>query len=516
MHATARGRRAEAGVGARWAVALVTAAAVTLCHGVAAAQSLSRRVQRVVDTADIGEARVGIYIKEVGATAPLVSIDADSGYIPASNMKLLTSGAALRVLGPDFVFRTEIAIAGEDVIVRGSGDPALADPEVLRNTEPRMTVEDFLDTLAGAVAERRPDGCAAVVIDDRVFDREFVHPSWDPNDLNKWYAPQVSGLNFHGNLLAVFASPSATGAGHPPSLSTQPRSAWITLDNRARTVAEGANTYWASREPTANEFRVFGDVRTTGSQPLNTPTHDNALLFGQLLAERMMRKGVAVGQTRTPGYRPPAEVRAAGPGDTLPAGQLCAVVTTPLQEVLNRCNTDSINLYAEALLKRIGHEVTREPGSWSNGASVMRMVIEEELGADAAVSTIIADGSGLSHSNLVTPRTLADWVESMVSDQELREPFLLSLATPGRGTFTRRFRGVELNNHVAGKSGVLTGVRALSGVVIAPNGREIAFSVIANDVPSSKGPNATRMADRVVAEIDAYLAEFADATQLGG
>ncbi len=495
---------------------LALAALVLLAPTVGIAQSLAVRVQRVIDAADIGNARVGICIREVGASAPLVFLDADSGYIPASNMKLLTSGAALRILGPDFVFRTEIAIDGDRVIVRGSGDPALADPEVLRNTEPRMTVQDFLETLASAIAERSPDGCSEILIDDRVFDREFVHPTWDPDDLNKRYAPEVAGINFHGNLLAIFASPSPEGPGNPPRLAIQPNSAWIGIENRARTVSKNNNTYWASRDPKSNQFRVFGDVRSTAPLPLNTPTHDNPLLFGHLLTERLMDKGVAVGGFSRPGLNPPSVVRVVGPDESLPDGTLCAVVTTPLQEVLNRCNTDSVNLYAEALLKRIGHEITREPGSWANGASVLRMTLEEQLGPDAAISTIIVDGSGLSHSNLVTPRTLVDWIENLATDPELRDPFLLSLATPGRGTFTRRFRDADLQNHVAGKSGVLTGVRSLSGIVIAPNGREIVFSVLVNDVPSGKGPNTTRMAERIVEQIDNYLSELVGTTQYGG
>lgn len=514
-HATTRPDRARAATPRRFA-GLAIAALVLLAPAIGFAQSLEVRVQRVLDAADIGNARVGICIREIGASTPLVFVDADSGYIPASNMKLLTSGAALRILGPDFVFRTELALDGDRVIVRGSGDPALADPEVLRNTEPRMTVEDFLETLASAVAERTPDGCSEILIDDRVFDREFVHPTWDPEDLNKRYAPEVAGLNFHGNLLAIFASPAAEGPGNPPRLTMQPNSAWIGIDNRARTVSKNNNTYWASRSPDSNQFRVFGDVRSTAPLPLNTPTHDNPLLFGHLLTERLMGKGVAVGGFAHPGLNPPAVVRVVAPDEALPEGTLCAVVTTPLQEVINRCNTDSVNLYAEALLKRIGHEVTREPGSWANGASVLRMTLEEQLGPDAAVSTIVVDGSGLSHSNLVTPRTLADWIENLATDPELRDPFLLSLATPGRGTFTSRFRDFNFQNHVAGKSGVLTGVRSLSGIVIAPNGREIVFSVLINDVPSGKGPNATLTATRIVEQIDSYLTKLVATTQYGG
>ena len=494
--------------------ALLAGLAALLCAP-ALGQTLQRRIEGLIRDAGVGDARVGVRVVDLETGQSVVSRDADTPFIPASNMKLLTSGAALMTLGPDHVYRTEIALDGTTVIVRAGGDPAFADPEVLRNTEPRLNTDDFLRTLVRAIEGKLDGPCAEVIVDDRVFDREFVHPSWDPNDLNKRYAPQVSGLCFHGNLLAIFVSPAPGGA---PSVQTQPSAGWIAIENRARTVGAGANTHWASREPTANRFTLFGDVRSTPPIPLNTPTHDNALLFGQLLADRLVRAGTPVGGASSIGLAPPAAVRTATPDEDLPAGRLCAVVTTPISEVLTRCNTDSANLYAEALLKLIGHEVTHEPGSWSSGASVLRMLLQERLGSPAAASTVIADGSGLSHENLVTPRTLTDWLANLAVDQSLREPFMLSLATPGRGTFTRRFGGMDFDNHVAGKSGVLTGVRTLSGYVVGREGRVVAFSILANDVPSGSGPKATRLADRIVEQIDEYVSavEGASASAQGG
>lgn len=498
----------------------VAAAILTLTAlaPVAIAQDLARRLESIIQSADVGDARIGVRVLDLDSGRTLYTRDADTPYIPASNMKLLTSGAALAVLGPDYVFRTEVRIDGDRLIVIGAGDPALADPEVLRNTEPRMTVEDFLQTLVDAAETHLPGECSEIVIDDRIFDRELVHPTWDPDDLNKWYAPQVSGLNFHGNLLAVFATPSRAGAGSPPDVQIQPAASWIRVTNKARTTREGSNTHWPAREADANRFTLFGDVRSTAPLPLNTPTHDNAMLFGELYADRLMDRGIPVGGQTSAGLSPPRAVRLAQTGERLPEGRLIAVVTTPISEVLTRCNTDSMNLYAEALLKLLGSRVTGEPGTWASGASVLRMVIEEHVGSRGAASTIVADGSGLSHENLVSPNTLTEWLRHFAEEEELREPFMLSLAGPGRGTFTRRFRGMDFENRVMGKSGVLTGVRTLSGYVVADSGRTLVFSVMANNALGSSGPKATRLADQIVAELDSYLAsvEEAAAPAFGG
>ena len=87
--------------------------------------------------------------------------------------------------------------------------------------------------------------------------------------------------------------------------------------------------------------------------------------------------------------------------------------------VLRRCNVDSYNLYAESLFKRLGYEVTRAPGSWSNGAAVLRMVLQEHLGIDAGKAFTVADGSGMSRNNRVTPRMLALWLKAMADDEKI-------------------------------------------------------------------------------------------------
>jgi hypothetical protein len=61
-----------------------------------------------------------------------------------------------------------------------------------------------------------------------------------------------------------------------------------------------------------------------------------------------------------------AKVRLVSAGETF-EGRTIAVVTTSIEDVIERCNGDSHNLYAECMLKRMGHEVTQEPGSWTNG-----------------------------------------------------------------------------------------------------------------------------------------------------
>src|SRR5262249_46375110 len=150
-----------------------------------------------------------------------------------------------------------------------------------------------------------------------------------------------------------------------------------------------------------------------------------------------------------------------------------AVVTTTMEDALERCNGDSQNLYAEAMIKRIGHEVTHEPGSWTNGSSVLRMTLSEPaprgLGPEYAAGTQIADGSGMSREDRVAPRTLTRWLDRLQRDSNIGAMFVNSLASPEqKESIRRRFKDKKLSCDLRAKTGTINGVRCLSGYLTDP------------------------------------------------
>lgn len=480
-------------------------------------QELNGRVETLLDGAKLGRARVGISIIDVETGRVLADHDAAGAYIPASNMKLLTTGTALMVLGPEFVFRTELRRAGDRLVVRGAGDPAFADPDLLDQMEPKRTVGDVLDALAQAVAKDGAAPLREIVIDDRVFDRQAVHPGWPADQLNQWYCAEVSGLNFHANVLGVFPQPAAEGPGHLPRMLTQPEAGWLEFEIKARTVNQGRNTVWLLRDPTDNRFTAFGEVRFPSQSPVMVSLTDNGAFFGRLLAERLALAGVRIeDEGRTAGHA----VRLAAADEVLDGGKVLAIVTTPMEVVLNRCNTDSHNLYAESLIKRVGHEVTGEPGSWTNGGSVVRMTLAEVLGPAEAATTVVSDGSGLSRENRVAPATVTKWLGAMSRSEKAGEAFMHSLATPGRGTLRARLKDAGLRNELRAKSGYINGVRCLSGYLTSPTtGRRVAFSILINDIPAGEASGLSKkFQDDVVLAIDRWLAAkaAAEAPAVGG
>jgi D-alanyl-D-alanine carboxypeptidase/D-alanyl-D-alanine-endopeptidase (penicillin-binding protein 4) len=514
-----------AGVRPRFFVAIsFVAATLALCAGVFAQGSLESRIRGALDKARLGKASVGICVVDASTGRELVSISSEGqsgeSLIPASNLKLLTTGAALVTVGPEFEFRTQFVVAGDQVFIEGAGDPALADPELLARM--KTSVEQFLDRLADSIAGAGSAEIREVVLDDRIFDREFVHPMWPVDQLNRAYCAPVQGVNFHANILRVFPQPGSR-AGDPPSVRTEPAAAWIEFDRqRARTVREGSTQVWIEHGSNTFRYGLHGSVRNAPTEPVSVSVKDPAAVFARLLADRI--------GTRLKCPSPTVRLAAADEpvGSSRSGAVVAAIVRTPISVVLERCNVDSDNLYAESLLKLTGHEVTHQPGSWANGAAVVRMIVKDRIGASHAASLTVSDGSGLSRANRVTPQLLAHWLANMASDERVGDAYVRSLPiAKEEGTVKNRFKGKKLANEVRAKSGYIRQVRSLSGLVTAAGEsdslvpgqeppRRLAFSILVNDIPAGADQRAKELHENVVEVLDGYLTERARVTASAG
>jgi D-alanyl-D-alanine carboxypeptidase/D-alanyl-D-alanine-endopeptidase (penicillin-binding protein 4) len=169
--------------------------------------------------------------------------------------------------------------------------------------------------------------------------------------------------------------------------------------------------------------------------------------------------------------------------------------------VLARANKDSMNLYAEALCKRLGYETTHESGSWANGTAAVRKFLTDSVGVSGEELTL-DDGCGLSKKNGISANALAQTlVHNFRSPQ--REAFINSLAIGGvDGTLDRRFLD-DLRGRVFAKSGFVNNVSCLSGYVHTRDDQWFCFSILMNNVFSG---GAKQLQERVVKAIDVHAA----------
>lgn len=459
--------------------------------GIAAAPiDLALEVRRLIEATGLRKATIAVSVRD-GSGRSIVDIRGDTPMLPASNMKLVTTGVALRTLGPDFSFRTRLLADGDRLTVVGDGDPAFGDPELLSTlastsadgqSSQGFTIESLLARWSDAVVAAGITRVGELVIDDRIFEREFVHPMWPRDQLNERYCAEVCGLNFHLNRLHLYPRPIA---GSKPDLSRiEPSVPFLEIRNRATSKSgrNDSNSLWISRSPERNDLTLNGNLKEPSQMPIPAVVHDMPALFGEILADRLRRKGVTVDRIRM------AETSDA-PARGNPVGP---VFRTPIDTTIERANTDSDNLYAESLLKRSAAQATGRPGSWPLGAELTHRTLASAIGADAEPFTC-SDGTGLSRGNRVTARGLTAWIDGLVRDPLLRDPFLDSLAVGGQtGTVRKRFRELDPGKvQVRCKTGYIAGVSTLSGVVES-GGERWSFSVLGNDLTEATAVSKVR------------------------
>jgi len=421
----------------------------------------------------------------------LISLQSERSMIPASNVKLLTAIAALHHLGPDFRFRTFVLRRGTvtdgildgDLILYGTGDPALS----WRFADSQRRGE-VVDSLAASVARagiRRITG--AVLGDGTYFSGPKAHPSWEASDLNEWYGAPATALSFNENVASLRVAP-ATANGSPPLVFTIPSDAPVPVLNLASTV-EGRpeNSLSMVRSDPDQPVRIEGGIQRGGRDrwrlfTVGEPDRFAASMFAKSLEETGIEVRGGVGRVTRASDSPVTSAAMFMEADS--GGVRLRVIaehrSPPLLELLNVMNRVSHNLYAELTLKTLGRVVSGE-GSFTAGAQVLEQFMVNFAGVDPE-QVSIADGSGLSRDNRVSPlafvRTLA-----YAADAEWWDPLWSTLPEAGVSGLRRMGNSAAADN-LRAKTGTMTGVSALSGVVMTVEGERIAFSIVQNGVTS--------------------------------
>jgi D-alanyl-D-alanine carboxypeptidase/D-alanyl-D-alanine-endopeptidase (penicillin-binding protein 4) len=424
-------------------------------------------------------ATVAARVIELPSGRELYAREIDRPMMPASNLKLVTSAAALDALGPDHRFQTRLALAGDDLYLVGGADPGLGDPTIAtaRNRKP-------LDDFAAFAAALQSRGLTRVkgnlYYDDRALDDQRTHPSWSKSFREFWYGAPVAGLNFNDNCIDVTIHP--TKAGDPVRYEVVPPTAGIRIINRC--VTDNQHRPEIRRDPQDPDAYVLSGTCGIKTALPSKPVEDPGRFTADALRTYLASKGVTIdGQI----LRAPT---------TAPTREILATHETPLPDVLKRVNKNSQNFMAEALAKIVGERQT-DPAlanrtSWDKGERAAKAFFARHniAGADALV---MADGSGLSRDNRVTARMLTELLAAMDRHPHAAV-FRESLPVSGTdGTLRRRL--ADYKGRVLAKTGTIGGVRALSGYTTTDFGQRVAFSLLANDIQGDADAYVSKLDD---------------------
>ena len=466
-------------------------------------EDLADELSAVFDSYRWGDARWGALVVSMETGDTLFALEPDAPLAPASNAKLLTSAAALHVLGPDYRFRTWVLGDGRvedgvllgDLVLYGTGDPGISDRFYRSKNEVFHRLADQLEE-AGI---HRVSG--DLVADASFFEGPLRDPDWDRRDLNEHFTAGISSLSFNENVVS-FRIRAGT-VGEPPAVETVPPHSALEIENTAETVAGRARSRLAIlRDDPLDPVRVVGSM-TAGSRDVwrqmtvAVPADFAAATFRAVLEER----GIVVeGTDRTvvrADFSPVPRMSAPALGRRGPR-VLATHASRPLVDYLEVVNKESNNLFAELIFRSVGR-AGEGVGSAPASAFTVRRALHA-IGVDT-VGLVQRDGSGLSGESRVSPQVLVETLRGM-SDGPMWTEFWSTLPQAGtRYELGRMYRTAAAGN-LRAKTGTIRGVSALSGVVRSRDGERLAFSLIVNDSPSQ-----TR-AKRAENQIGVRLAEF--------
>ncbi len=397
---------------------------------------LARALAPLASSGSLGP-HPGIAVTDLASGQVLYARDATAPAAPASSQKLTTAAAALTVLGAGTRLATTVVrgAAAGSIVLAGGGDPTLAAGRPPAGGYPQPAT---LKALAAATARAlRGQGQTAVRLsyDTSLFTGPDLAPGWTPSYISTGNVTPISALEVDQGRLTA---------------SGQPEDADNPLNYRARSL-----------QPAADAARAFGSFLSAD------------------------------------GIR----VLASGPGRA-PAGaaRIAAVYSPPVSAMVDQMLRESNNVIAEDLARQVALRSGR-PASFAGGAAAVTAVLRQ-LGITSGVHLV--DGSGLSPQDQLTPAALAQLVTLAGGPHAgVLRPLVAGLPVAGFsgtlaagqsvfGNFGRAALGM-----VRAKTGNLTTVASLSGIVTSASGQSLGFSFMAPHIPPGNLAAAATVLDRM-------------------
>jgi D-alanyl-D-alanine carboxypeptidase/D-alanyl-D-alanine-endopeptidase (penicillin-binding protein 4) len=372
--------------------------------------------------------------------------------IPASTVKLFTTGFARSVLGADARRLTRVMGRGHVDSASGTwiGTWMLelnGDPTLERSSRGGPSLSELALQLHQA-GIRRLIGPLNVISAAGVADASYPE-AWSPRHRGRLFAPLIGALTLNENVLSFAIGPGA-GPGKPPVVVAEtPAGVGELVEVRARTVASRYSRLRYTRAP-GGRYVVTGTIGTRARLRWFTGTAPDPRALLEASWARALRDA-GVEWIRASGLTAPSLMGA-------PA-VLAQVSSGPFDSIASEVNRRSLNIGAELMLR------------WAAGddhpADRLTAHVQEITGELSGIRLV--DGSGLSHEDRVTPLAFISYLARFPLSPAGRG-FSQLLPTNGVGTLRKLSRGLPGPGIVRAKTGTLGDVATVSGYLGRPDG----------------------------------------------
>ncbi|CAM3638118.1 D-alanyl-D-alanine carboxypeptidase/D-alanyl-D-alanine-endopeptidase [Mucilaginibacter galii] len=412
-------------------------------------------------------ATLSLTVLDAATGKVIYTANGDKGLAPASTLKTVTSITAFNLLGADYKFETKLGYTGTidangiltgDVIIKGGGDPTLGSWR-WETTKENAVLNQMVTALQQA-GIKQING--RIIGDDSIFDTQAVPDGWIWQDLGNYYGAGASGLCWRENTFDIKYTTGTVGS--PVTvLRTVPAMPYFDFKSEVLTSGPGSGDHSYAYLPVGNKSMyirgayAIDKAKKSISVAMPDPAYDAAFR----LTDTLKRLNIKVSG------EPESVITLTAKGTQIPTinKTLTTVYSPELSKIVYWLNKESINLYAEQMLKMLTVKMDKTV-STKSGVQVLQNFWKVR-GIDA-LSLNIYDGSGLSPEDRVTTHSVAQILQTAVA-----QPW-----------FSSFYDSLPLYNNMHMKSGTIADVVAYAGYQ-THGGRRLCFSAIINNYNGS-------------------------------
>lgn len=441
--------------------------------------SYSQAVEKFLSDSVLLHASYSMYVADAASGITVLDLNSGKNVTPASVLKLITSAAALELLGPDYTFTTQFGYTGNltrrgkldgNLVIKGGGDPSLASPDF--NAYYNDFPDKWIDEIKKAGIKKITGN---VITDDSYYDYLPVPSKWLWEDAGNYYGAGVYGASVYDNTYDIHFKTSSDGT-EPVITRIIPEECNFGLTNRL--VASGTTDQgYVFAAPYSKDGWLAGSIPVNSEDfVLSAAIPDPPMLISVLMDKKLRLSGIKIEGS-------PSTVRLENQSSIPAFVPVSEYVSPPLSSIVEVLNHKSVNLYAEHLVKELGK---RFEGSGSTAAGID--VINSFVDSIGVRGMLLYDGSGLSRANSINAKGLTSILVYMKNHGRHFDYYLNSFPDAGReGTLKNWFRDEVFYDRLKAKSGSMTGVRSYAGYFTTKSGREMVFAFMTNDFDGPPG-----------------------------
>lgn len=447
-------------------------------------QTLSREIENLKKDVAMKHASWSVYVINSRNDSVIADYNGNTSLIPASTLKIVTTSAALGMLGSDYVFKTQIQYDGVldtvsgvlkgNLYIVGGGDPTLESSYFKEKKDSLTTIERWALILK-AKGIKKIEG--AIIGDAEIFEDNLIPTQWIWGDIGNYFGAGASGLSYHDNKYIVNFKSGSLGSKTTIN-SIQPPVEDLQFINKV-TAGGSDDSAFIYGSPYSSYRKAEGTIppnkknyEVEGSIP------DPALACAQTLEKELKKLQVSISQKATTAK----QLKENNEYTISNRKNIYTYYSPTLEKIVYWTNMKSVNLYAEHLLKFISYKKTGF-GTEAKGTQIVTAYWKDR-GVDVSGFTM-TDGCGLARANVITTKTEAQILCKMIKDKNF-DVFFKSFPVAGKsGSLGNLCEGSFAENNMRAKSGYITMARGYAGYVKNRKGDLLCFSLIANNYECS-------------------------------